>query len=134
MAIRRFTIELDDSPDRAGQTKIPEGARVAEAKEFKARELTGLPTEREFEETQSPEVARATPRAPGRTASDLVAEFVNQPRAMATLLVFAPFPFFTTKIQSFGDLVYPTAVGLLLNVVWFGIPWITDRWKKRSDT
>ncbi|RJQ46794.1 MAG: hypothetical protein C4528_06320 [Gammaproteobacteria bacterium] len=134
MAIKRLTIELDDSPDRAGQTKVPEGARVAETKDFKAREMTGLPTEKESEETQSPETARANPRAPGRTSSDLFAEFVNQPRAMATLLIFAPVPFFAMKIQSFGDLIYPVAVGILLNVVWFGIPWITNHWKKRGDT
>ena len=132
MAIRRLTIELDDSPDRAGQTKIPEGARAAESKEFKASRVTGLPTEKEMEETESPAFAAASPRAAGRTISDLVVEFVNEPRAMATLLIFLPVPFFVTIIRSLTDLIYPIVIGVLLNAVWFGITWITNRSKKRD--
>ena len=128
MAIKRLTIELDDSPDRAGPTAIPEGVRATGATEFKAQEMTRIPSKKESEETQSPEGGKVNPRAPGRTISDLVAEYVNEPRVMATLLIFAPFPFFAARIQMFSDLLYPAAVGVLLNVVWFGIPWAKRLW------
>ena len=129
MAIKRVTFELDYSPDLVGQTKVPDAARLAESKNFKTREVTGLPIEKEVVETKSLEVAAPSPRAPGRTMSDLVAEFVNQPRAMATVLMFLPFAIClaTTHIPSFGYLIYPLTIGILLNIVWFGIAWITNR-------
>ena len=127
MAIKRVTFELDDSPDR-GETRVPAAARLAESKGFKTRQMTGLPTEKEVVETQSLEIAGPSPRAPGRTMSDLVAEFINQPRAMATLLILVPFAIsLATNIPSFGHLIYPLVVGILLNITWFGVPWITRR-------
>ena len=133
MAIKRVTVELDDSPDQAALTRIPEAARGALSKDFKTREMTTIPTE-ETAETQSLDIGGAARKAPGRTMSDLVAEFVNQPRAMATLLMFAPFAvYLPTKIPSFGHLIYPLTVGILLNIVWFGTGWITSHMQKRDD-
>lgn len=124
MAIKRLTIEMDDSPDTARLTGVPEGLRVTQPTELKERELTGIPTGKESDETVSPVSGKAAPRAPGRTVPDLVAEFVNDARAMVTILMFVPFVVFVVKIQSINDFVYPVVMGVLLNVVWFVVPWI----------
>jgi hypothetical protein len=102
--------------------------------ELKERESTGIPTGKESDETVSPVSGKAAPRAPGRTVPDLVAEFVNDPRAMATILMFVGFVVFVVKIQSINDFVYPVAMGALLNAVWFGVPWIQRRFMNGRDT
>ena len=134
MAIKRLTIELDDSSDRVRSTTVPEGLRVRESSELKQRELTSAPSEKDAEETVSPKPGVALPRATGRTVADLVAEFVNDARAMATILMFLPFIIFVPKIQGFSDLMYPTATGVLLNAVWFGVSLVRSIRRKQGDT
>lgn len=123
MAFKRVTIELDDTPDRGGQTSVPTNQEGAREQGFKVRQLTGVPTESDAVETTSPNAGQAAPRAPGRTFSDLVAEFMNNPQVMATILMFAPFIVFAGSVKAIYDLLYPTITGVLLNVVWFGIAW-----------
>ena len=134
MAIKRLTIEMDDSSDRGRQTTVPEGLRVKESIELKQRELTSIPSETDAEETVSPKPGAALPRATGRTVADLIAEFVNDARAMATILMFAPFIIFVSKIERFDDLMYPAATGVLLNAVWFGVSLIRSLRRKQDDT
>jgi hypothetical protein len=124
VAIKRFTIELDDAPDQGGQTSIPTTREDAREHKFKARQLTGVPAASDLEETSSPNSGKAVPRAPGRTFSDLVAEFMNNPQVMATILMFVPFIVFAGTVKAIYDLLYPTITGILLNVVWFGIAWL----------
>lgn len=83
--------------------------------------MTGTLTERQREETESGEAGAAVARTTGRTIADLVAEFRNDSRAMATLLIFVPFVLFAGRIEKLDDLIYPTAIGGLLNGVWFGV-------------
>jgi hypothetical protein len=133
MAIKRLTIELDDSSDRVRPTTVPEGLRVKEATELKQRELTSAPTEKDTVETISPLPGAAIPRAIGRTLADLIAEFLNDSRAMATILLFVSFIIFVPKIQKLDDLVYPIATGIILNVVWFGVSFIRRLRRKQDD-
>ena len=132
--MKRFTIELDDSPDQRGQTVVPGGeALPVQYAGFKTRQLTGVPSAADSEDgTISPIPGQVSPKAPGRTVSDLVAEFMNNPQVMATLLVFAPFPFFASSIKGLADLAYPAITGGLLNLVWFGMAWFRKRSKGSS--
>ncbi|MBI4100572.1 hypothetical protein HY439_02420 [Candidatus Microgenomates bacterium] len=124
MPIKRLTLEFDDSPDRRQPTTVPEGLRLKEAGELKQRDLTSIPSEQDVEETISPKPGAALPRATGRTVADLIADSMDDARAMATILMFVPFIVFGLKVQKFGDLsdlIYPGAYGVLLNAVWFGV-------------
>lgn len=131
MAIKRVTFELDDSPNHANGTTIPEGVRTSPTQDFKGRELTVSPSDIRQSETDSPGTASAPLRAPGRTISDLIAEFKDDARAMATILMFVPFVVFVAKIHAFGDLLYPFVIGVLLNVIWFGVSFLAR--KKNSQ-
>jgi hypothetical protein len=121
MAIKRLTIELDDAPDRVSSTTVPESLRPKKARDLKQKELTAIPKEEDTEET-SLERPNAPPgKVIGRTPADLVADFVNDPKVMATILMFLPFIPFAPKLDKLADLLLPGAVGVLLNLVWFGV-------------
>ena len=124
MAIKRLTIELDDAPDRGGQTSPPESLLARPEQSLKERELTSPPTGSEPEETDASRPGIASTRPTGRTFPDLIAEFVNEPRAIATILMFASFLAFVVKTKELSDLANPLIVGILLNIVWFGVPWV----------
>ena len=135
MAFKRvITIELDDAPDRGRQTSVPKSPEAPGEQGFKVRELTAAPSEAETAETTSPKVGQASPKAPGRTFPDLVAEFMNDARVMATILMFAPFPFFAGKVQGVPDLLYPALTGALLNGVWFGVSWFRRTRQDKGGT
>lgn len=120
MAIKRLTIELDDVTDRVSPTTVPESLRPKKARELKQKELTALPREEDTEETSLERAGAPRAKVVGRTIADLVADFANDPRAMATILMFLPFIPFVPKLDHLADLVLPTVIGVLLNVVWFG--------------
>ena len=128
MAIKRLTIELDDAPDTRQSTTVPEPLQASTPVELKSKDLTNLPSE-EKGETTSLIVGKVAPRRIGRTVSDLFAEFKDDGRVMAILLMFAPFAVFLRNVEKFADLLYPFIVGVLLNVMWFGIDFI--RYLKR---
>ena len=121
MAIRRVTIDLDDSADNNKHTLVAQsltGRKVPTRK----YEGTSLPVhEEEAQETELTEKTLPSPTI-GRTYSDLIYEFYNSPRAMATILMFAPMPFFAFNINNINGLIYPIILGVVLNVVWFGVP------------
>ncbi len=128
MAIKRLTIELDDVPESQGPTNVPvslAGGSKQTSKETQGRtEVTEYSSEVEAE-AQGQLSAPSSHPVFGRTVSDLVAEFINNPRAMATLLTFIPFVVFVTKIDSIESLKFPIIVGLILNTVWFGVAMVT---------
>ncbi|MBU4288677.1 MAG: hypothetical protein KKI12_10965 [Proteobacteria bacterium] len=57
----------------------------------------------------------------GRTFSDLVTEFINNPRAMATILMIIPFVIFVANIKSVEYLKFLIITGIIFNLVWFGV-------------
>lgn len=125
MAFKRLTIELDDAPDTRQSTTVPEPLQPSTPVELKRKDPTNLPSEEEGE-TTSPIAGKAPPRHIGRTVSDLFVEFKDDGRVVAPLLMFAPFVVFLGNVEKFADLLYPFAVGVLLNVMWFGIGLIRD--------
>jgi hypothetical protein len=125
MAIKRFTIELDDLPDTGKATSLP-------------APLTGkvqtLPVEREKTSTPDQQADYQPPEIPGqkqdatvrtetigRTPADLVFAFINRPEFMATALTFLAIIIFVTKMKEVTDFWLPLIAAIILNVVWFGI-------------
>ncbi len=127
--MKRLTIELDDAPDQGRQTSAPSQEGVGE-QGFKARQLTGLPTESYEAETTGANPGRVVPRAPGRTFPDLAAEFMTNSQVMATILTTIPFMIFAGSVKEIADLLYPAITGGLLNFVWFGTAWFNRKRKK----
>lgn len=130
MAIKRVTIELDDSPEGDKSTAPPSTQKQQEFTEAKKHSLTGTPDYKYSEETTLPNNQPTAPITTGRTFPDLISEFANNSRAMATTLIFVPFIIFVAKIDNIESLKYPVITGIILNTVWFGVPVITNlaRW------
>jgi hypothetical protein len=125
MAIKRFTIELDDLPDTARATSLPAAL---------TREVQTLPIEREKTSTPEQQADYQQPEIPGqkqdvtvrtetigRTPADLVFAFVNRPEFMATTLTFLSFLISIGKFQQVNDVWIPVVTSAILNSVWFGI-------------
>ena len=122
---RQIIITLDDTEDTNSPTAVPQS--LAATKQAKPEESTpsGIPTyEEETESTYRPSGKTTNI---GRTFPDLISEFIGNPRAIAVILMFIPFPFFTSKIESIDSLKYPAIIGLLLNLIWFIFPLLTKR-------
>jgi hypothetical protein len=134
VAFKRVTIELDDAPDRGGQTSTPITQEGAREQGFKVRQLTGVPTESDAAETTAANAGQSSPKAPGRTFSDLVAEFMTNSQVMATILMFAPFIVFAGSVTEIAHLLYPAITGVLLNAVWFGIAWFKRNRQSNGNT
>ncbi len=125
MAIKRLTIELDDSAENIGPTGVPPsliGGKSRALKEMVSTDVTEYDTSIEANSPQDVSTPLVTT---GRTFADLIIEFMNNPRAMATMLIFVPFIIFVAKIDSVQSLKYPVLTGIVLNMVWFGVPPIT---------
>ena len=137
MAIKRLTIELDDSPESQKATTPPTAHQEQEFTEAKKHGLTGTPEYAVAEETTLPEKSGQPPVTFGRTFTDLLSEFANNPRAMATALMIVPFVIFAAKIDSIESIKYPVITGAIFNAMWFGVPiviglfrWILRQFKK----
>jgi len=73
-------------------------------------------------EAEAPDEVPNISTKTGRTFPDLIIEFKNDPRAMATILICIPFIIFVTKISDISSLKIPFILGLILNAFWFGQP------------
>lgn len=121
MAIRRVTIELDDSEEKVRSTDIPESLKLPKKENAIMEQATTVPDPDDTDANDLPKTPLQVVTT-GRTFSDLVAEFINDARAMATILMILPFLIFVTKINSLEYLKYPIVTGILFNSVWFGVP------------
>lgn len=127
MAIRRrvtkVTIdEVNDSAEIGAFTNVPASLTGLASLELYKGTPTDIPEAEDIEETDSPQDTFVSPVTIGRTFPDLLVDFKNDTRAMATVLTFLPFIVFVTKIDSIGSLKYPIIAGVILNAVWFGVP------------
>ena len=122
MAIKRLTIELDDSAENIGPTAIPPSLTDSKSHLLKEIESTDVTEYDSNIETNTPLDAQTQHITIGRTFPDLIVEFMKNPSAMATILIFVPFIIFVAKIDCIESLKYPLLTGLILNLVWFGLP------------
>lgn len=144
MAIKRITktkittIEVDDTVDTHSSTVAPSTLTSEKTVGSGRSAPTSVPEKDERDETDAPIDIVAPPRIVGRTFPDLIAEFIDNSRAMAIILVFIPFAVVLFKIDSVESMKYPAVVGLGLNALWFGIPLISSigsrliNWRFRS--
>jgi hypothetical protein len=119
VAIRRFTVEFDDQPDR-GITQIPAELGADETTPLKPRALTSIGDPSD----DVPSTAASSPEVNtrvGRTFADIFADFIDDPRVITVLLFLLPYTAYAFKIESANDLLTPFWAGLFLCVVWFGI-------------
>ncbi len=121
MSIKRVTIELDDSVDTVTPTKAPPS--LARQNKIKRTSSTpsGIP-DYDNDANEDKQIIYSASKQTGRTFPDLISEFIENPRAMATILMFAPFIIFVSKIDGIAKLKYPIIVGGILNAVWFAVP------------
>ena len=121
MAIKRLTIVLDDSDEKIRRTDIPESLKIPRKENASIEQATTIPNS---DDTDANEYFKIPPQTitTGRTFSDLVTEFINNTRAMATILMIIPFLIFVTNIKSIEYLKFPIITGIIFNLVWFGVP------------
>jgi len=125
MAIKRKIVEkityeeIDNTVDRQSPTGIPGEASRDKELLLDKGETTDLPAYDSTEGNRPPFRDGLKPPSIGRTFADLIYDFINNTRVMATILMFLPFPF--SKIDSMTSLLYPTTTGLILNTVYFVI-------------
>lgn len=123
MAIRRLTIELDDSQDIVTRTTSPASLLPKKDNLQDAIQSTGTPQEQDDyrkQESGQDDAHRAAETI-GRTPSDLVFTFINRPEFIATALTSLSFVIFVTKLQQPKDFWLPLGASAILNMVWFGL-------------
>jgi hypothetical protein len=94
---------------------------------------TGAQLEEEAEHPASSGGSLPTPPSSrfGRTLADLYHDATSDVRLTSTLLFFVPFPFFAAKIDKLEDLIVPSVLGVLLNIIWHGVAFVSAH-RRRS--
>lgn len=129
MPIRRkkttIVEEIDDSSQTVGPTVAPT-AFITDGGVFVGKEIE---TGKAIADAQDAEPSnQATPAFStgntGKTYADVISDFANDPRYVAAFLMFAPFPFFASRIDEPVALITPLIVGIILNAIWFGVDYL----------
>jgi len=130
MAIKRFTIELDDSNDSYSATGRTIHVSNGE-KDFKENE-TAILEEYKTSENSKTDKITLPGRTIGRTFGDILVEFKNDPRVMVTLIFAVSFLIFMTKLDSIQQFIYPLTLGTILTLIWFMVPSIEKKIKGKK--
>ena len=127
MAIKRYTLEIDDSPEVNSIT----GASIATTSPVRTpvqdqTSATEIYQDLDATKSDNLEPARITT---GRTFGDILVEFKDDQRVMTILLVIVSFVIFVAKINSVENFAMPLALAFVLNIIWHGITW----WSKKAS-
>jgi hypothetical protein len=126
MAIRRVTFEMDDTIDKNPRTSVP--SSLVSGKEIMKKREENMTQSPDTEDIDTESTLKGgIPKIHGRTWSDLIHESKNTPRDMATLFIIIPFVIFVSKIDSIESFKYPIALGIVLNIIWFGVSYFTKK-------
>lgn len=128
MAIKRVIYELDDSTDLNPTT----GATIQNLspdKDFLSNQTKSLEAYKDSEISKSDKIDNLKPLI-GRTIPDLIVEFKNDNRLMTLLITVLSFLIFVTKLDSINNFQYPIVLSLILNFLWYTIPFIEKLFKK----
>ena len=133
MPIRRhITIdEFDDSADTRSPTEpmIPVGKPLVDPQTQTQPAFPSEDIETEFPPSYG---TRYSGPNIGRTFPDLLVEFKNDPRAMVIILTIIPVIIFVIQEISLDSLIYALSLAVILNILWFGIPMLVSRSKKKK--
>lgn len=132
MPIKRIRIEIDDTEDDSSPTAMPFSLTPAKQSKNKENTTEDIP-KYDDEETVLAQKSFGKTTNTGRTYPDLISEFIHNPRAIATILIFVPFPFFVKEIKDIDSLKYPTIIGFLLNLVYFTVPLLIKLFGRKSN-
>jgi hypothetical protein len=140
MAVKRFTIELDDTPDTENRTSSPHSL-IGKERLLPSVGATETP-EQQLDYQQQEQVQKEiTNRVEtiGRTPADLVVTFINRTEFMATALTFLSFVIFVGNLKQVSDFKWPLLTSAIINAVWFGIiggrrliAWLAMKQKKHG--
>jgi hypothetical protein len=130
---RRFVWEEFDEESGVPVSRTEAPKRLTEQQEKGEPDAT--PDAKELVVTGGTQTSLDTPaphRHIGRTYADFVSESYENPRVMAVVLTFVPFPFLAWIDH--GVLISIT-VAAILNGVWFGFPLIERLfgWRDKGD-
>jgi hypothetical protein len=128
MAIKRVIYELDDSTDLNPTT----GATIQNLspdKDFLSNQTKSLEAYKDSEISKSDKIDNLKPLI-GRTIPDLILEFKNDNRLMTLLITVISFLIFVTKLDSINNFQYPIVLSIILNFLWYTIPFIEKLFKK----
>lgn len=136
MAIKRVTIELDDTPDTGNRT-LPPPSLIGPEKALPAdREKTDTPAQQEVYKKEEAEMRAQDTGVKvetiGRTPADLVVAFINRPEFMAFVLTFLAFLIFVVKLQQLSDFWFPLVTAGIFNAIWFGVRMLIRIFTKKS--
>jgi hypothetical protein len=125
MAIKRVTIAiLDTSSDPVGNTTTPPSL-ITIKDGYPETGGTATPEQQSDYSKQDQfgkdQAASKTNEPIGRTPSDLIFKFFNQPQFMPTVLVFLSLIIFSNNINNLKDFCKPLVASVIMNCVWFGI-------------
>ncbi len=119
MPIKRFTIELDDTVDQASPTHVPVSLTLARTEKAKDNSTPASIPTHYAEDNDTEQQSTYRTKQTGRTFPDLITEFMDNPRVMSTILMFASFIIFVNKIDMISSFKYPLITGAILNLIWF---------------
>lgn len=128
MAIKRVIYELDDSTDLNPTT----GATIQNLspdKDFLSNQTKSIEAYKDSEISKSDKIDNLKPLI-GRTIPDLILEFKNDNRLMTLLITVVSFLIFVTKLDSINNFQYPVVLSIILNFLWYTIPFIEKLFKK----
>jgi len=125
MAIKRVTFEIDDIDDLRSMTNTPL-QRQFNPKGVINDQTKSIEDYKDAEISKSDNLNTSKPTI-GRTIADLVVEFKNDARVMTTLLVVVSFLLFINKLDSINKFIYPLLLSIILNIVWYSIPYLQKR-------
>jgi len=126
MAIKRVTVEIDDSPDAHPTTGASVQAALP-ATTIGADQTSSLD---HYDDNVASKVDKLRPQRPavGRTIADIVVEFKDDVRFMTVALFVVSFAIFVGKLDSVANFHLPLLLGAFLNLVWH----LTSRFARKA--
>lgn len=132
MAIKRFTIEIDDSPDIHSSTGSNLSAKPDE-KEFAMNQTVSFEPYKDAEIMKTDGIS-AKKSMTGRTLGDIVVEFKDNSRFMTIILFIISFVIFASKLDSISNFLHPIILSIVLNLIWHLHPFVIKKFAKSSNT
>lgn len=131
MAIKRFTIEIDDSPDTHSATGENLSTKHDE-KTYITNQTSSIEPYKD-EQIMKTDSISSKKISTGRTLGDIVVEFKDNSRFMTVILVIISFAIFAGKLDSISNFIYPLILSVFLNIIWHLHPLVTRLFSKNLN-